>query len=85
MLIRENCIWLPNDVIANGVACHAATKLLQFYINIYCFDVTEDEASNHVKRGGGSLLRFNRAMGRHHHVDPDPVQQDLRNVNDVFQ
>jgi hypothetical protein len=43
MLIRENYIWLPNDVIANGVACHAATKLLQFYINIYCCDVTEDE------------------------------------------
>jgi hypothetical protein len=85
MLIRENCIWLPNDVIANGVACHMATKLLQFYISIYCCDVTEDEAPDHAKRGGGNLLRFNRAMERRHHADPDPVQQDLRNVDDVFQ
>jgi hypothetical protein len=64
MLIRENCIL-------------AATKLLQFYINIYYCDVTKDEAPDHAKRGGGSLLRFNRATGRRHHVDPDPVQQDL--------
>jgi hypothetical protein len=85
MLIKENCIWLPNDVIANGMACHAATKLLQFYINIYCCDVTEDEAPDHAKRGGGSLLRFNRATGRRHHADPDPVHHDLRNVDDVFQ
>jgi hypothetical protein len=73
MLIRENCIWLPNDVIANGVACHATMKLLQFYINIYCCDVTEDEAPDHAKRGRGSLLRFNRATGHRHHADPDPV------------
>jgi hypothetical protein len=58
MLIRQNCIWLLNDVIANGVACHAVTKLLQFYINIYCYDVTEDEAPDHAKRGRGSLLRL---------------------------
>jgi hypothetical protein len=55
------------------MACQAATKLLQFYINIYCCDVTEDEAPDHAKRGGGSLLRFNRAMGRRHHADLDPV------------
>ncbi len=72
MLIRENCIL-------------AATKLLQFYINIYCCDVTEDEALDHAKCGGGSLLRFNRAMGRRHHADPNLVQQDLWNVDDVFQ
>ncbi len=72
MLIRKNCIWLPNDVIANGVACHAATKL-QFYINIYCCDVTEDEVTDHAKRGGGSLLRFNRVTGPRHHADPDSV------------
>jgi hypothetical protein len=72
MLIRENCIL-------------AATKLLQFYINIYCCDVTEDEAPDHAKRGGGNLLRFNRSTGRRHHADPDSVQQDLRNVDDVFQ
>jgi hypothetical protein len=64
MLIRENCIL-------------AATKLLQFYINLYCCDVTEDKAPDHVKCGGSKLLRFNRATGRRHHADPDPVQQDL--------
>jgi hypothetical protein len=67
------------------VACHVATKLLQFYINIYCCDVTEDEAPDHTKRGEGSLLRFNRTTGRRHHADPHSVQQDLRNVDDVFQ
>ncbi len=67
------------------MACHVATKLLQFYINIYCCDVTEDEAPDHAKRDEGSLLRFNRATGHRHHADPDLVQQDLRNVDDVFQ
>jgi hypothetical protein len=61
-----------------------ATKLLQFYINIHCCDVTEDEAPDHAKRGRGSLLRFNCATGHRHHADLDSVQQNLRNVDDVF-